>query len=71
MRSLTVPVDLSDRDRAEAMVDRTVEAFGRLDVLVNNAAVTLVGDLDAVRCRPPTRSRASSPPTENVYLPEG
>jgi len=28
------------------MVQRTVDHFGRLDILVNNAAVTFVGDLD-------------------------
>ena len=28
------------------MVATTVEHFGRLDILVNNAAVTFVGDLD-------------------------
>jgi NAD(P)-dependent dehydrogenase (short-subunit alcohol dehydrogenase family) len=45
-RALAVPTDLSDSDQVVAMVATTVEAFGRLDILVNNAAVTFVGDLD-------------------------
>jgi NAD(P)-dependent dehydrogenase (short-subunit alcohol dehydrogenase family) len=45
-RALAVPTDLSEADQVVAMVAATVEAFGRLDVLVNNAAVTFVGDLD-------------------------
>lgn len=34
----TFVVDIRDADRVQQMVDRTVERFGRLDVLVNNAA---------------------------------
>jgi NAD(P)-dependent dehydrogenase (short-subunit alcohol dehydrogenase family) len=45
-RALAVPTDLSDSDQVTAMVAATVAAFGRLDILVNNAAVTFVGDLD-------------------------
>jgi NAD(P)-dependent dehydrogenase (short-subunit alcohol dehydrogenase family) len=44
--AVAVPTDLSDSEQVAAMVGATVEAFGRLDVLVNNAAVTFVGDLD-------------------------
>jgi citronellol/citronellal dehydrogenase len=44
-RGLALPTDLSRPGEAEAMVARAVEAFGRLDVLVNNAAITFPGDL--------------------------
>ena len=43
---LAVPTNLADRDAVRAMVGRTVEHFGGVDVLVNNAAVTFIGDLD-------------------------
>ncbi|MDR6789823.1 NAD(P)-dependent dehydrogenase (short-subunit alcohol dehydrogenase family) [Sphingomonas sp. BE138] len=33
-----IPGDISDPAHARAVIDRTVEAFGRIDVLVNNAA---------------------------------
>lgn len=44
--AISIPVDLSDRAQVAAMVARSVAELGRLDVLVNNAAVTFVGDLD-------------------------
>jgi NAD(P)-dependent dehydrogenase (short-subunit alcohol dehydrogenase family) len=45
-RAVAVPTDLARPEQVEAMVARTVEELGGLDVLVNNAAVTFVGDLD-------------------------
>jgi 3-oxoacyl-[acyl-carrier protein] reductase len=38
-RALAVPMDVSDRKASEAMARATVDAFGRLDILVNNAAM--------------------------------
>ncbi len=45
-RGLAVPTDLSKPAEVEAMVERTIAHFGRLDVLVNNAAITFAGDID-------------------------
>lgn len=44
-RGLAVPTNLADPAQVERMVATTVEHFGRVDVLVNNAAITFPGDL--------------------------
>jgi NAD(P)-dependent dehydrogenase (short-subunit alcohol dehydrogenase family) len=44
--AIAVPTNLAKPAEVEAMVATTVEHFGRLDILVNNAAVTFVGDLE-------------------------
>ena len=44
--AISVPTNLTNEDEVVAMVRRTAAHFGRLDVLVNNAAITFVGDLD-------------------------
>ncbi|MGH3356439.1 MAG: SDR family NAD(P)-dependent oxidoreductase [Nocardioidaceae bacterium] len=36
-RALVVPTDVTDRDGVERLVDSTLDAFGRLDVLVNSS----------------------------------
>ena len=43
---LAVPCDLTSDDDIARLFDVTLERFGRLDMLVNNAAVSFGGDLD-------------------------
>jgi NAD(P)-dependent dehydrogenase (short-subunit alcohol dehydrogenase family) len=42
-RALAIVADVSQADQVEAAVERTVAAFGRLDVVVANAAIQLHG----------------------------
>jgi NADP-dependent 3-hydroxy acid dehydrogenase YdfG len=41
--ALVLEADISDRDQATAAVERAVAEFGRLDTLVNNAGIMLLG----------------------------
>jgi len=44
-RALVVPADVTDGKQVDAMIQRTVEEMGGLDVLVNNAGITRDGFL--------------------------
>jgi citronellol/citronellal dehydrogenase len=43
---IALPTNLADRGEVRSMVARTVDRFGGVDVLINNAAVQFIGDLD-------------------------
>jgi NADP-dependent 3-hydroxy acid dehydrogenase YdfG len=42
---LALEADVTDREQAIAAVERTVSELGRLDIVVNNAGVMLLGDI--------------------------
>ena len=44
--AVAVPTNLADDSDVEAMVDAALEQFGRVDILVNNAAITFPGDIE-------------------------
>ncbi|MCP3939363.1 MAG: SDR family oxidoreductase [Actinomycetia bacterium] len=49
--SIYVQADISDQDQDRALIDTTIDRFGQLDILINNAGWTTVvphGDLDAL-----------------------
>ena len=46
--AIAVECDVTDRDAVEAMVDATVDAFGGVDTLVNNAGASFMAGFDDI-----------------------
>lgn len=44
-RSIAVKVDVTDESQVAAMVERTVQEFGRLDIVVSNAGILVAGEI--------------------------
>ena len=48
-KALVLPADVADARALEQAADRTVEAFGRIDVWVNNAMATIFAPAEQIR----------------------
>lgn len=48
-RALTVYADVSRKTDVEAMVERTIDAFGRIDAVVNNAGILIASDVEHLK----------------------
>jgi short-subunit dehydrogenase len=48
-RALAVPTDVAEPVQCQALIEKTVEHFGHIDTLVNNAGISMIARFDEVR----------------------
>jgi NAD(P)-dependent dehydrogenase (short-subunit alcohol dehydrogenase family) len=45
-RAIGVAADVADEAQVQAMVDRAIKEFGKVDILINNAGINIRGPID-------------------------
>jgi NAD(P)-dependent dehydrogenase (short-subunit alcohol dehydrogenase family) len=46
--AVAIPTDVADWGQAESLIQKTVEEFGRIDILINNAGISMWSLFDQV-----------------------
>jgi NAD(P)-dependent dehydrogenase (short-subunit alcohol dehydrogenase family) len=64
--ALTLAQDVTDEARWREVVDETISRFGGLDVLVNNAGIALIGNIEKATLEDWRRTQAVN--SESVFL---
>jgi short-subunit dehydrogenase len=52
-KALALPTDVSDQAQCQRLIERTVETYGRVDTLVNNAGITMWSRFDELQSLQP------------------
>ena len=48
-RAITIPTDVADQSNCRDLVERTVQEFGRIDTLINNAGIGMAARFDQLK----------------------
>lgn len=48
-RAISVPTDVANQSHCQALIDRTVEEYGRIDTLINNAGIGMAARFDELK----------------------
>src|SRR5512140_3531699 len=48
-RAIAISTDVSEPDQCDTLIRQTVEHFSRIDMLINNAGMTMVANFEDVR----------------------
>lgn len=48
-KALAIPTDVTDCDQVKRLVDAAVQAYGRIDVMINNAGLMLHSPLERLK----------------------
>jgi len=46
VKALGIQADVTSSEEAQALIDQTVEQFGKIDILINNAGINIRGPID-------------------------